>query len=224
MDAYSRSSTDASNSANLRDHSPTNSRAPAKTDQASTSHITNLGDTEKQSIPGNLSPSSITPPKIKKRITPTLISGPPNHELPTRNSSSIPSFSAAPTNPYVHQPQLNLSEMQNVVHQRQMQTTMPSSIAQSSPSNLARHFQRINPQNKKKDPNAPRRGMSAYMFYANDQRDRVRQENPVLSFGQLGILLGEEWKALSVGQRSMYEEMAAKDLRKYEEDFARYRG
>lgn len=35
------------------------------------------------------------------------------------------------------------------------------------------------------DPNAPKRGLSAYMFFANDQRDTVREENPGISFGTL---------------------------------------
>jgi hypothetical protein len=34
------------------------------------------------------------------------------------------------------------------------------------------------------DPNAPKRGLSAYMFFANDNRDKVREENPGISFGQ----------------------------------------
>jgi hypothetical protein len=33
------------------------------------------------------------------------------------------------------------------------------------------------------DPNAPKRGLSAYMFFANEQRDNVREENPGISFG-----------------------------------------
>jgi hypothetical protein len=33
------------------------------------------------------------------------------------------------------------------------------------------------------DPNAPKRGLSAYMFFANEQRDNVRDENPGISFG-----------------------------------------
>lgn len=33
------------------------------------------------------------------------------------------------------------------------------------------------------DPNAPKRGLSAYMFFANEQRDRVREENPGITFG-----------------------------------------
>ena len=33
------------------------------------------------------------------------------------------------------------------------------------------------------DPNAPKRGLSAYMFFANEQRENVREENPGISFG-----------------------------------------
>ena len=33
------------------------------------------------------------------------------------------------------------------------------------------------------DPNAPKRGLSAYMFFANEQRDNVRSENPGIAFG-----------------------------------------
>jgi hypothetical protein len=35
------------------------------------------------------------------------------------------------------------------------------------------------------DPNAPKRGLSAYMFFANEQRENVREENPGISFGKL---------------------------------------
>lgn len=34
------------------------------------------------------------------------------------------------------------------------------------------------------DPNAPKRGLSAYMFFANEQRENVREENPGISFGK----------------------------------------
>ena len=35
------------------------------------------------------------------------------------------------------------------------------------------------------DPNAPKRGLSAYMFFANEQRENVREENPGIAFGTL---------------------------------------
>jgi len=75
---------------------------------------------------------------------------------------------------------------------------------------------------KKKDPNAPKRGLSAYMFFANEQREKVREDNPGIKFGEVGKLLGEKWKALSDKQRAPYEAKAATDKKRYEEQKAAY--
>ncbi|KAI9726151.1 MAG: Non-histone chromosomal protein 6 [Chrysothrix sp. TS-e1954] len=75
---------------------------------------------------------------------------------------------------------------------------------------------------KKKDPNAPKRGLSAYMFFANDQRDKVRSEQPGLKFGDVGKVLGERWKALSEAQKAPYEKKAAADKKRYEDEKAAY--
>ncbi|KAL8959972.1 MAG: hypothetical protein Q9193_003245 [Seirophora villosa] len=95
---------------------------------------------------------------------------------------------------------------------------------------------------KKKDPNAPKRGLSAYMFFANDNRESVREENqgitfgPLLSFltpspmltwasrnvGQVGKVLGEKWKALNAKQREPYEAKAKADKERYEREKASY--
>ncbi|MCJ1482386.1 Non-histone chromosomal protein 6 [Schaereria dolodes] len=75
---------------------------------------------------------------------------------------------------------------------------------------------------KKKDPNAPKRGLSAYMFFANEQRDNVREENPGISFGQVGKVLGERWKALNIKQREPYEAKAKADKQRYEDEKASY--
>jgi len=77
-------------------------------------------------------------------------------------------------------------------------------------------------EKKKKDPNAPKRGLSAYMFFANEQRENVRDENPGISFGQVGKVLGERWKALNDKQRQPYEKKAADDKKRYEEEKASY--
>jgi len=77
-------------------------------------------------------------------------------------------------------------------------------------------------EKKKKDPNAPKRGLSAYMFFANDQRESVREDNPGITFGQVGKQLGERWKALNEKQRAPYEAKAAQDKKRYEEEKASY--
>jgi len=35
----------------------------------------------------------------------------------------------------------------------------------------------------KKDPKAPKRALSAYMFFSQDWRERIKAENPDASFG-----------------------------------------
>lgn len=72
------------------------------------------------------------------------------------------------------------------------------------------------------DPNAPKRGLSAYMFFANEQRENVREENPGVSFGQVGKILGERWKALNDKQRAPYLAKAAADKKRYEDEKQAY--
>lgn len=49
---------------------------------------------------------------------------------------------------------------------------------------------------KKKDPNAPKRPLSAFMFYSQKTRPIVKQENPDATFAEVAKILGEQWKAL----------------------------
>ncbi|KAK4459340.1 Non-histone chromosomal protein 6 [Cladorrhinum samala] len=81
---------------------------------------------------------------------------------------------------------------------------------------------KVEKRRTKKDPNAPKRGLSAYMFFANEQRENVREENPGVSFGQVGKILGERWKALSDKQRAPYEAKAAADKKRYEDEKQAY--
>ncbi|SCU92247.1 LAMI_0E09472g1_1 [Lachancea mirantina] len=71
---------------------------------------------------------------------------------------------------------------------------------------------------RKKDPNAPKRALSAYMFFANENRDIVRAENPGISFGQVGRILGEKWKGLNEEEKQPYEAKAEADKKRYESE------
>jgi len=75
---------------------------------------------------------------------------------------------------------------------------------------------------RKKDPNAPKRGLSAYMFFANDKRDLVHKENPGIKFGEVGKLLGEMWKDLTEKDKQPYLAKAKADKERYESEKARY--
>jgi len=60
------------------------------------------------------------------------------------------------------------------------------------------------------------------MFFANEQRENVREENPGITFGQVGKILGERWKALNDKQRAPYESKAAADKKRYEDEKLAY--
>jgi hypothetical protein len=52
------------------------------------------------------------------------------------------------------------------------------------------------------------------MFFANEQRQNVRDENPGIMFGQIGKIIGERWMALDDKQRAPYEAKAAADRKR----------
>ncbi|KAG7663728.1 LAP4 [[Candida] subhashii] len=52
--------------------------------------------------------------------------------------------------------------------------------------------------------------LSPYMCFANDHRDIIRTENPGISFGQVGSLLGKKWNALTPEEKHYYESKTPK--------------
>lgn len=47
------------------------------------------------------------------------------------------------------------------------------------------------------DTGAPRRGLSAYMYFSQAHRKTVQDENPNASFSQIGKVLSDKWKDMS---------------------------
>ncbi|KAI9258214.1 high mobility group box domain-containing protein, partial [Phascolomyces articulosus] len=72
----------------------------------------------------------------------------------------------------------------------------------------------------KKDPNAPKRGLSAYMFFSQENRTKVQQDNPDAAFGQIGKILGERWKDMSEEEKKPYQDKADADKKRYEAEKA----
>ncbi|CAO3618489.1 unnamed protein product [Cunninghamella blakesleeana] len=72
----------------------------------------------------------------------------------------------------------------------------------------------------KKDPSAPKRGLSAYMFFSQQNRNKVKEENPDATFGQLGKILGEKWKNMSDDEKKPYVKKAEEDKARYEAEKA----
>ncbi len=72
----------------------------------------------------------------------------------------------------------------------------------------------------KKDPNAPKKPSTAYLFFSNDKRGELKSQG--LSFKEIGTKLGEMWKVVSEEEKKKYEELAGKDKERYNEEKAKY--
>ncbi|KAI8972594.1 HMG-box [Trametes punicea] len=74
----------------------------------------------------------------------------------------------------------------------------------------------------KKDPKAPKRALSAYMFFSQDWRERIKAENPDAGFGEIGKLLGAKWKELDDEEKKPYLDQAAADKARAEQEKSEY--
>ncbi|KAJ3093732.1 Non-histone chromosomal protein 6 [Phlyctochytrium planicorne] len=76
---------------------------------------------------------------------------------------------------------------------------------------------------KKKDPNAPKKPMSPYLIWSNENRARIKEENPEAGFADIGKLLGAEWKKVTDSEKEAYKKMAEKDKARYEKEQKSYK-
>ncbi|KAF9649583.1 hypothetical protein BDM02DRAFT_3094565, partial [Thelephora ganbajun] len=67
------------------------------------------------------------------------------------------------------------------------------------------------PAKGKKNTGAPKRPLSAYMFFSQDWRERIKAENPDAGFGEIGKLLGAKWKEMDDEEKKPYVDQAAAD-------------
>ncbi|KAA0190019.1 hypothetical protein HAZT_HAZT001705 [Hyalella azteca] len=76
---------------------------------------------------------------------------------------------------------------------------------------------------KERDPNKPKRALSAFFYYAKDERAKVRASNPDFSVGEVAKELGRQWNELTEAQKAPYEKAAEEDRARYGRDMKVYR-
>jgi len=75
---------------------------------------------------------------------------------------------------------------------------------------------------QKKDPNKPKRNMSAYFLYSVSIRPEVRKEHPDASFGQIAKIISQKFKDLSDKERQPWVQKANEDKKRYEREMREY--
>ena len=79
------------------------------------------------------------------------------------------------------------------------------------------------PQKKKKDPNAPKQPLSAYFLFSQEERDKVKLENPSYSICEVAKELGKRWAEMAPEVKQRYQQMAEDARQKYDQEMASYR-
>lgn len=62
-----------------------------------------------------------------------------------------------------------------------------------------------------------------YNRFLNDRREKVRTENPTLSFAEITKLLASEWSTLPADQKQQYLDAAEQDKERYNREFSDYK-
>lgn len=75
----------------------------------------------------------------------------------------------------------------------------------------------------KKDPNAPKRALSAFFFFSQMKRPEVQSAHTEWKVGQVAQELGRMWKALTEEEKKVYEKMAYDDKHRYEAEMKDYK-
>ena len=76
---------------------------------------------------------------------------------------------------------------------------------------------------KIKDKNAPKRNKSAYMFFQEDIRPKLKAKFPNDTLGQLSKRLGKLWGDLKDRDKKKYDKLAEKDKLRYEKELNIYK-
>lgn len=75
----------------------------------------------------------------------------------------------------------------------------------------------------KKNPNAPKRPMSAFLFFSQDKRRAIKDANPGMRNTEISRVLGGMWKRAAPEERSPHIEREASERQKYKIAIAKWR-
>lgn len=74
---------------------------------------------------------------------------------------------------------------------------------------------------KAKDPNMPKRALSAFFLFCQEERQKVKDQHPEWRVSDIAKELGRMWEGCT--DRQKYDQMAVRDKQRYEDDMNQYK-
>jgi len=75
----------------------------------------------------------------------------------------------------------------------------------------------------KKDPNEPKRNLSAFMIFSKETRGDVLEKNPGFALGDVGKELGRRWREMDAETKKTFDAKAADAKVAYEAAMKEYK-
>eukprot|EP01026_Neomeris_dumetosa_P064606 TRINITY_DN61622_c0_g1_i2.p1 TRINITY_DN61622_c0_g1~~TRINITY_DN61622_c0_g1_i2.p1 ORF type:complete len:665 (-),score=123.05 TRINITY_DN61622_c0_g1_i2:170-2164(-) len=75
---------------------------------------------------------------------------------------------------------------------------------------------------KKKDKDAPKRPIAAFMYFSMDKREEAKRANPDLKTSEIAKVLGEMWRNVTSEEKAIFEQKAAADKERYAKEMDEY--
>lgn len=73
-----------------------------------------------------------------------------------------------------------------------------------------------------RDPNAPKRPCSAYIYFSNEMRPKLKEEKPELGMAERSKHIGKTWATLEAEKKKRYQELANADKQRYIREYLAY--
>ncbi|KAI9511283.1 high mobility group box domain-containing protein, partial [Russula earlei] len=75
---------------------------------------------------------------------------------------------------------------------------------------------------KAKDPDAPKRAASSYLFFQNDLRQELRKQHPEISSAEVMSRVSKQWAEMTSEQKAPYERLQAEAKQRWEAEKRAY--
>jgi len=97
-----------------------------------------------------------------------------------------------------------------------------TNIDANQTSDVACQIPKSKGEKKNVDPDAPKKPHAAFIYYSNSIREKVKQDNPGISFADIGRELGKQFKQLPAEEKQYWEGIAKQNKAAYELELIKY--
>lgn len=81
-----------------------------------------------------------------------------------------------------------------------------------------------NGKKMRRDPNMPKKPLSAYIYFSQEMREQIKKENPKMPVASIMKEVSNRWSTMSKEEKDPYVSEAREDKKRYEKELSQMRG